>query len=209
MIAYIKGKLIENAEDWVVVETAGGVGYKVFVAGGFSENKNVAGDIGQDEVVFHTSHIIRENEQRIFGFQTKEERDFFELLITVSGVGPKHAMSLLSGMDWKELAALIVGGDSSGFRKVPGVGKKTIERLIVELRDKVERMGLDLGSVGKVGAGRKKSSERSKLLYDALSELGFAGKEIEAMIQSAGDKLTDDLNDEDALRIVLQHTRRG
>jgi holliday junction DNA helicase RuvA len=130
VIAYVSGEVIARGADHVVVDVRG-VGYKVFVP------RHPSGNI----VVLHTHHVVRDDAQQLFGFETREELALFELLITVPGVGPKAGLSLLSVSSPSALAAAIASGDSVALARAPGVGKKTAERLIVDLRGKIARGG--------------------------------------------------------------------
>lgn len=130
MIALIRGEIVARAGDHVVVDVRG-VGYKVFVP------RHPSGDL----VTLHTHQVVREDAQQLFGFESREELALFELLITVSGVGPKAALSLLSTSSPAQLAAAIASGDAVALSRAPGVGKKTAERLIVDLKGKIARGG--------------------------------------------------------------------
>ena len=130
MIAYVSGEVVARGTDHVVVDVRG-VGYKVFVPRHPSGNT----------VALHTHHVVRDDAQQLFGFETREELALFELLITVPGVGPKAGLSLLSVSTPSALAAAIASGDSVALARAPGVGKKTAERLIVDLRGKIARSG--------------------------------------------------------------------
>lgn len=130
MIAYVSGEVIARGTDHVIVDVRG-VGYKVFVP------RHPSGDA----VVLHTHHVVRDDAQQLFGFETREELALFELLITVSGVGPKAGLSLLSVSTPAALAAAIAAGDAAALARAPGVGKKTAERLIVDLKGKIARSG--------------------------------------------------------------------
>ncbi len=130
MIAYVSGEVVARGADHIVVDVRG-VGYKVFVP------RHPSGD----SVVLHTHHVVREDAQQLFGFETREELGLFELLITVPGVGPRAALSLLSVSSPPALAAAIASGDAAALARAPGVGKKTAERLIVELKGKIARTG--------------------------------------------------------------------
>ena len=130
MIAFIRGEIVARASDHVVVDVRG-VGYKVFVP------RHPGGDL----VTLHTHQVVREDAQQLFGFESREELALFELLITVSGVGPKAALSLLSTSSPAQLAAAIASGDAVALSRAPGVGKKTAERLIVDLKGKITRGG--------------------------------------------------------------------
>jgi Holliday junction DNA helicase RuvA len=124
--------VIARGADHVVVDV-GGVGYKVFVPRHPS----------RDEVQLHTHHVVREDDQSLYGFETRDELALFEMLITVSGVGPKAAMALLVTARPSDIAAAIASGDAVALARAPGVGKKTAERLIVDLRTKIGRIGAD------------------------------------------------------------------
>lgn len=130
MIAYISGEVVARGADHVVVDVRG-VGYKVFVPR----------HPGSDTVALHTHHVVRDDAQQLFGFETREELALFELVITVPGVGPKAALSLLSVSSPPALAAAIASGDAAALARAPGVGKKTAERLIVELKGRIARSG--------------------------------------------------------------------
>lgn len=131
MIASVRGRILVRGPDHVVVETAG-VGYKVFVPR----------HPGGDEALLHTHQVVREDGQFLFGFETREELALFELIIGVSGVGPRAALAILSVSRPADVAAAIAAGDVAALAKAPGVGKKTAERLIVDLRSKVGRVAL-------------------------------------------------------------------
>jgi Holliday junction DNA helicase RuvA len=129
MIAWLEGRVVSRGVDHVVVDVRG-VGYKVYVAR----------QPEREAVTLHIHHVFQQDGQRLFGFETREEKALFEMLIAVSNVGPKAAVSLLSVSAPAELASAIATGDVSALARAPGVGKKTAERLVVELRSKVDRM---------------------------------------------------------------------
>ena len=132
MIAYVKGTLEEITEQNVVIEV-NGIGYNVRIS---------AGTMGQlpglsSEVKLYTYTCVREDAFLLYGFLTKEELELFRLLITVNGVGPKGALGVLSVMSVRDLRFAVMGADSRMLAKAPGIGKKTAERIILDLRDKV------------------------------------------------------------------------
>ncbi len=129
MIGSVRGRVTARGADHVVVDVAG-VGYKVFVPR----------QPESDEVFLFTHHVVREDGQFLFGFATPDELTLFELLTSVSGVGPRAALALLSVSRPGDLAAAIAAGDAAALARAPGVGKKTAERLIVDLRGKVARI---------------------------------------------------------------------
>jgi Holliday junction DNA helicase RuvA len=137
MIAHVRGEVTARGTDHVIVDVRG-VGYKVFVP------RHPEGD----SVALHTHHVVREDAQQLYGFETREELALFELLIGVSGVGPKAAMSILGVARPAQVAAAIASGDVAALSRAPGVGKKTAERLIVDLRGKVARGGPEPQAMG-------------------------------------------------------------
>lgn len=130
MIAWLEGRIVARGLDHVVVDVRG-VGYKV----------HVARQPEREQTALHVHHVVQQDAERLFGFETREELALFDMLIGVSQVGPKAAMSLLSVAAPAELAAAIATGDVAALAKAPGVGKRTAERLIVELRAKVQQVG--------------------------------------------------------------------
>jgi len=163
VIASVRGKILARGPDHVVVET-GGVGYKVFVP------RHPAGD----DALLHTHQVVREDGQFLFGFETREELALFELIIGVSGVGPRAALAILSVARPADVAAAIAAGDAATLAKAPGVGKKTAERLIVDLRSKVGRV-----AVGPAG-GELASPDEA---IAALRALGYTLAEAEQALR--------------------------
>ena len=129
MIAWIEGRIVSRGIDSVVVDVRG-VGYKIHVA------RQPEGD----QAALHVHHVFQQDAQKLFGFETRDELALFEQLIRVSNVGPKAAIALLSVSSPAEVAAAIATGDTQALARAPGVGKKTAERLIVELRAKVAKL---------------------------------------------------------------------
>ncbi len=129
MIARIEGRVVERAVDHVVVDVQE-VGYKIFVAR----------QPESEHVRLYTHHVVREDAQLLYGFESREELSLFEMIVGVSNVGPRAALALLSVSRPAELAEALASGDVAALARAPGVGKKTAERLIVELRGKVQRV---------------------------------------------------------------------
>ena len=165
MIAYVSGEVVARGADHVVVDVRG-VGYKVFVP------RHPAGDT----VALHTHHVVRDDAQQLFGFETREELALFELVITVPGVGPKAALSLLSVSSPAALAAAIASGDAAALSRAPGVGKKTAERLIVELKGKIARTGPEREPTGLLTEDDAAA---------ALQALGYSAAEAIAALRGA------------------------
>jgi Holliday junction DNA helicase RuvA len=163
VIASIRGRIVQRGTDHVVVET-GGVGYRIFVPRHAED----------DEVLLHTHQVVREDAQLLFGFETRDELALFELLIGVSGVGPKAALALLGLSRPADVAASIAAGDAAALAKAPGVGKKTAERLIVDLRAKVGTLAVAGG--GTATAEPPGGSEADEA-QAALRALGYTATE--------------------------------
>lgn len=136
MIAHLRGRLILKHPNQAIVE-AGGVGYDVTITvPTFSELPSEG-----VEVSLHVHTHVREDALALYGFLRAEEKQLFEKLITVSGIGPKLAITILSGMPVAEMVGAIKGNDIARLTKIPGIGKKTAERMVVELRDKLDKFG--------------------------------------------------------------------
>ena len=166
MIAYLKGILAEKEPARVVVECCG-VGYEAFIPLCTYDRLPATGA----EALLHVYHSVREDAEVLYGFATVEEKRTFELMTTVSGVGPKLALAVLSGLSIGDLQMAIASGDSKRIATVKGVGKKTAERIVVELKDKVNPIEA-LAKSGGGGDARKSGMLRDAML--ALAELGFA-----------------------------------
>jgi Holliday junction DNA helicase RuvA len=128
VIAAVRGTVIARGTDHVVVES-NGVGYKI----------HVPRQPTRDEVLLYTHHTVREDDQSLYGFESRDELALFEMLISVSGVGPKAGLAILSVARPAEIAGAIASGDAATLARAPGVGKKTAERLIVDLKSKIGR----------------------------------------------------------------------
>ncbi|TMQ63955.1 MAG: Holliday junction branch migration protein RuvA [Candidatus Eisenbacteria bacterium] len=168
MIAWLRGTLGEKDAAHCVVE-AGGVGYRVSVS---CHTARALPDVG-DPVFVYTQQVVREDAIQLFGFSDLEERRLFELLITVSGVGPKVALAVLSGLPPFALAKAIRDENLAALVGISGVGRKTAERLIVELRDKLDVMAVASGAAP-AGGGVLPRSERFEDAVAALVRLGYS-----------------------------------
>jgi Holliday junction DNA helicase RuvA len=193
MIYYIQGKLVFKSPARLVVES-GGIGYVLDVS---LETARAAGEQG-DNVKLFTVQQIREEELLLFGFADEKEREAFLMLIAVPGIGPKVALRILSGMNTEQLYRAILAEDVALFTGVPGVGKKTGERLIVELKQKVEKLP--------VSADSPEEGEREIFAsaVAALAVLGYRRKEaadaVGRIMKSSGKKMSIEEIIKDALK---------
>lgn len=180
MIAFLRGKLLEKHPNQVVVDTAG-VGYDIAIPiSTFSALPDAGAEIA---LRIHTH--VREDALALFGFLTSEEKALFEKLISVSGIGPKLAITVLSGLATPALIEAIRGGNVEQLVRIPGVGKKTAERMVLELKDKLEGLG---GGITPAGVSVKAEPALGQLEQDVLSallNLGCNRASAEAAVRKA------------------------
>lgn len=180
MIAAVRGEVMVRRPDHVVID-AGGVGYRLAVS---AETLKAVPATGR-EAFLHAELIARDDSLSLYGFAFEEERDLFRQLITVSGVGPKVAMATLSGGSARDLLRAIAAGDAKRFQAVPGIGKRTAERIIVELREKVA------GALEEEVAAAAEEGDARALARDGLVNLGYAPLEAEQLLDALGAESDD------------------
>jgi Holliday junction DNA helicase RuvA len=191
MIGSLRGKLIEKRPNLVLLEV-GGVGYQVVIP--LSTYTSLAALHTEATLLIHTH--VREDQLALFGFLTSREKQCFELLISASGVGPSLALKILSGMDLDELVPAIRKGDLAQLVRIPGVGRKTAERIVLELRDKLA--AVDVPEAGK-------PTTRSQLEADvasALVNLGYDERAVENAVAKSRGTVGNDF--ESLLKASLQ-----
>ena len=186
MIDYIRGSLSEKEITQVAVE-AQGVGYEIIIPLSTYERLPAPGS----EVKLFTHHYIREDAQKLFGFITKAERELFRQLISVSSIGPKTAMSILSKVSVDELVKCVTLGDSSRLVKVPGVGAKTAERLIIELRGKLKVTASAGPHETAVRGGTGAAPGIGEEAFAALLSLGYNDKQVFKAIERVHQTISD------------------
>jgi holliday junction DNA helicase RuvA len=195
MIAFVRGTLFEKKPmtAWIDVQ---GVGYEVMITLGTYDRMPAVGQ----PCLLHTCHIIREDAHLLFGFHDPDEKSTFELLITVNGVGPKVALAILNGLPVADLRAAIAEGNVKRLSTVHGVGKKTAERLVVELRDKIDPAEAFAAQI-LAHPGGDSAVLRDTVL--ALTQLGFAHDQARKKVQTALDAGADPSNTEALLKKAL------
>ena len=191
MIAAVRGEVMVRRPDHVVID-AHGVGYRLAVS---SETLKAVPAAGS-ETFLHAELIAREDSLALYGFATEDERELFRMLISVSGVGPKVGIAALSGGSSRELLRAIAAGDTKRFQAVPGIGKRTAERIIVELRDKVTG-ALEVESA--IVAAEE--GDARSLARDGLVNLGYQPLEAE--------QLLDGLEGDDAEALLAGALRKA
>ena len=200
MIYNVRGKLTYIDAQFSVVE-CGGVGFKCFTS--LNTSKSV-GKIG-DEVNLFTYLSVREDAMDLFGFSTQTELDCFKLLITVSGVGPKAAMAVLSELTPDRLAVAIAAGDTKAITKANGIGKKTAERIVLELKDKMVNMSTGEVSSAVVSAGSITEESAASEAVAALVALGFGQSDAAVAVGQMDKSLSAD----EMIRLGLKQLSRN
>ena len=182
MIALISGTVAVRRTDHVVVD-CGGVGYRLAVS---SETLRHVPAVGH-EVVLHAHLVVRDDALALYGFATEEERELFLMLLGVQSVGPKVALAVLSGGPPRELLATLAAGDTARLQAVPGIGKRTAERIVVELREKVA----DTALAPAITITR--TDEPHSLARAGLVELGYSAQEADALLVGLEGERAEDL----------------
>ncbi len=197
MINYVKGTLTQKTNDYIVVEI-GGLGFEIFT----STNSDVyLSDIGED-VTVHTQMIVREDDISLYGFSDKEELLLFKKLITVSGIGAKVALGILSSLPITEIVRAIAFEDERLLMQANGVGKKSAQRIILELKDKVDGIGISGGAISVETAECGGRLDDKSEALSALLALGYNKSEAITALS----KITDgESNTEEIIKKALKH----
>jgi Holliday junction DNA helicase RuvA len=190
VIALVSGTVAVRRSDHVVVD-CGGVGYRLAVS---AETLRHVPAVGQ-QVTLHSHLVVRDDALALYGFSSEDERDLFLMLLGVQAVGPKVALAVLSGGSPRELLGALAAGDTARLRAAPGVGKRTAERIVVELREKV---GV---SAAEHPIQISRRDDPRSLARDGLVELGYSPQEADELLEGAGGERAEELI-ADALRMA-------
>ncbi|NLY21671.1 MAG: Holliday junction branch migration protein RuvA [Tissierellia bacterium] len=194
MYDYITGKIVDTGLNYVVIEN-NGIGYRVNISANSIHNLETQED-GNSKV--YTELIIRDDSHQLYGFSNVEERQVYNLLTTVSGVGPKVAIGILSGLSYPSIVSAVLSDDAKTLTSAPGVGKKTSERIVLELKDKFEKLDIDLDiEVVEI----VETTDEMSVAMDALNSLGYSKYEVNGVIDHLD---VESLNAEDIIREVLK-----
>ncbi len=200
MISYIRGPLAEKFEDSVVVE-AGNVGYRIFVPISVLERLPAAGT----EVKLYTHFQVSETGMSLFGFLDRADLELFRLLIGVNGVGPRSALGILSAMAPDALRIAVVSGDAKALTKAPGVGTKTAQRILLDLKDKIRAEDLLTADAPSLEAAEGISAgfgEAAKEAAEALTALGYSAGEAQSAVRKAA---AEGMTAEEILKASLKY----
>lgn len=199
MFAYIKGNLEQKSNNYVVIDV-GGVGYKIFMATNSIEKLGEIGEI----VKVYTHYYVREDNISLYGFNTNEELRMFELLLQVSGIGAKSAIAMLSEISPSSFALAVISDDISKLVKIPGIGKKTAARIVLELKDKLKTEET-ITKNEEVKLSISNEEETSEAVA-ALQVLGYTKREIEKALEKVD---TKNLQLEEIIKEGLKYLARN
>ena len=200
MYAYIKGQL-QHADASHAVLECHGVGYKIFIPGNlFSKFPHLG-----ETLILYTSFVVREQAQALYGFLTMGERDLFEVLLNVSGIGPKTALSIIGHLTLSDLQGAILSGDIYTISKVPGIGKKTAERLIIEMRDKAPGLLAPDPSALAVHSICDPNSRQIRDAISALTNLGYNSAVAQKAIKKTLSDLPEGIDLATLITTALKH----
>ncbi|MBP0049650.1 Holliday junction branch migration protein RuvA [Marinobacterium sp. AK62] len=205
MIGYLRGRILEKQPPWLLLDV-GGVGYEVEASmNTFYGLPEVGAEVG-----LHTHFVVREDAQLLYGFENSREKLLFRALIKVNGVGPKLALSILSGISADDFIRTVHHEDTTALVRIPGVGKKTAERLIVEMKDRLAQLELptltelELSAGNQVAAPTEASVDHRAEAESALVALGYKPQQATRAIEQAADVLGADADTENLIRQALK-----
>ncbi len=197
MFSYIKGELAETGKDYIVIENSG-IGFIIYTS---AQTIGKAGSIG-DFVKAYTLMNVKEDDISIYGFIDKNDIDIFKKLISVSGIGPKGALSIMSELSTDDLVTAIMSGDSKAISAANGIGKKTAERVILELKDKLDIDEMYI-SGSDTGVSNETGSTSVKDAILALTSLGYSSSDAARAVRSVDG--AKDMDTEDILKAALRN----
>lgn len=186
MIAFIKGKVFEKEPNAVIVDCAG-IGYRLFVS--YQTLSKVA---KEEEYFFYTHHFVKEDRNELYGFLSKKELSLFQKLIAIGGIGPKTALAILSPFDVKKVESAILEGNTNFLVKIPGIGKKTAQRIILELKGQL------------VKEDNREAIDIPEEVYQILLNLGYKRKEIDRVLKDVSKGGFAEKSVEDILKLCFE-----
>ncbi|MDE7333893.1 MAG: Holliday junction branch migration protein RuvA [Lachnospiraceae bacterium] len=198
MIGFVKGRVDDISEENVVVDT-GSIGYNVKISPGTAARLPGIGE----EVKLYTYTCVREDMFSLYGFLTRDDLEIFRKLITVNGIGPKGGLAILSVMSADELRFAIISGDGAAISKAPGIGKKTAERVILDLKDKVSLEDTLMHKEIQTKGGTVMDSHAQNEAVEALIALGYSTSD--ALYAVRGVQITEDMDVETILKLALKN----
>ncbi len=201
MISFIRGKIVDSSETSLILEN-GGIGYEIFMTGASMEKALRE----KEEIKIHTYFHIREDAMQLYGFLTKDDLQIFRLLLGVNGIGPKAALGILAALSADELRFAVLSDDVKTISRAPGIGKKTAQKLILELKDKLKLEDAFEAKLSHVEAdtdAEASSFDGSKEAVEALVALGYSSTEALRAVRKVTDVSPDDV--EGILKAALKN----
>lgn len=185
MISFIKGAVADFSETAVIVE-CNGIGYHIFTT------PNVQAKLGLgEERMIYTYLQVKEDDMQLYGFLSKDDLQIFKLLISVNGIGPKAGMGILSGLSADEIRFAVLADDAATISKAPGIGKKTAQKLILELKDKLDLQDAFAQKKDNLSAANNENDEAQKEAIEALVSLGYSGAAAIKAVKQVDDGTSD------------------
>ncbi|MDO4189857.1 MAG: Holliday junction branch migration protein RuvA [Lachnospiraceae bacterium] len=201
MIAFLRGELSAIYDEKVIIEVSG-IGYNVMMPSSCIASLPGIGN----EVKVYTFLSVREDAMQLYGFNTSDELELYRMLITVNGIGPKAALSILSSMTGDDLKFAILSSDSKTISKVPGIGPKTAQRLIIDLKDKIDLINTFEHKLAENTKTSAKLSSAKNEAVEALVALGYSNKDAYAAVTTS--ELDDSASVEEILKSALRNISR-
>ena len=199
MISFIRGLVADTTENSVILE-AGGIGYEIFMTGSSIEQASRS----EGKVKIHTYFHVREDAMQLYGFLSRDDLEMFRLLLNVNGIGPKAALGVLAGLTADELRFAVLSDDIKTISRAPGIGKKTAQKLILELKDKLsleDAFEAKTEHVQKNAAAAGGSVKNDAVM--ALTALGYSSTESLKAVSAV--EITEDMDVEEVLKAALKH----
>jgi len=200
MIAYVRGEVVEVFENRVLLDV-NQIGYQIFISSRDASDMPPTGE----RVRIHTYFHVKEDAMQLYGFLTRDDLNIFKLLLGVNGIGPKAGLGILSALSADELRFAVLSDDVKSISKAPGVGRKTAQKMILELRDKLSLEDASPGRSGYTGDGNTGTSGMSdgkNEAIQALVALGYSSSDALKAVKQA--EITEDMNTEDILKAALK-----
>ena len=200
MIAFVKGRIDDISEENVVLDV-GGIGYNIKISAGTAASLPGIGE----EIKLYTYTCVREDMFSLFGFLTRDELEIFKKLITVNGIGPKGGLAILSAMSADDLRFAIISGDAASISKAPGIGKKTAERVILDLKDKISiEDTLVQKEIHQYSDSNGRGDQHAKNeAVEALTALGYSATDALHAVKAV--QIEDDMDVETVLKLALKN----
>lgn len=198
MIAFVKGKIFEYGEDYIIIDNMG-IGYIIYMP-----LRDIEKIKNNEEAIVHTYHYVREDQQMLYGFYNRESLHLFKNLIGVSGVGPKAGLSILSTVSPGDFILAVISGDEKTISKAPGIGKKSSQRIILELRDKFKKLNIETPLPLLEIGNEKEDTSKIADATEGLMALGYTKLEANKTLREIDQNLSLEDMIKEALKLLMK-----